>query len=109
MVEGFLALYVSKSVKDGIIYRLYNPNSGEHLYTADTNERNTLVSSGWQYEHIGWYAPASSSESVYRLYNAYAGTHHYTIDLNEKNKLVKAGWKDEGVGWYFAPAKGQVL
>ena len=31
----------------GGMHRLYNPNSGEHFYTEDTNEKNWLVSLGW--------------------------------------------------------------
>lgn len=37
------------------VYRLYNPNNGEHLYTTDANEKETLYRShGWGYEGIGW-------------------------------------------------------
>ena len=39
------------------MYRLYNPNSGEHFYTASEYERDHLVSVGWTYERIGWVAP----------------------------------------------------
>ena len=82
------------------MYRLYNRSSGEHFYTADLNEKDTLVSLGWKYEGIGWYAPQSSETPVYRLYNKNAGDHHYTTDKNEKDTLVKLGWNDEGVSWY---------
>lgn len=54
------------------MYRLYNPNSSEHFYTADLHEKNALISYGWQYEGIGWFAP-QSGEPVYRLYNPNAG------------------------------------
>ena len=30
--------------------RLYNPNSGEHFYTASVDEKNNLISVGWNYE-----------------------------------------------------------
>lgn len=89
----------------GEMYRLYNPNSGEHFYTGDTNEKDQLTSMGWKYEGIGWYAPSSSATPVYRLYNKNSSDHHYTIDINEKNTLVRAGWKDEGIGWYSDDAK----
>jgi len=81
------------------MFRLYNPNSGEHFYTKDSNEKNSLVAYGWKYEGVGWTAP-SSGDAVYRLYNANAGDHHYTMDENEKNALVNLGWKYEGIGWY---------
>lgn len=74
------------------MHRLYNPNSGEHFYTANTNEKNHLVKVGWKSEGIGWTAP-NSGNAVYRLYNKNAGDHHYTMNANEKNHLVKVGWK----------------
>lgn len=82
------------------MYRLYNPNSGEHFYTADAGERSFLISIGWNDEGIGWYAPASSSTPVYRLYNQNGGEHHYTTNLAERNNLISLGWSDEGIGWY---------
>lgn len=89
----------------GDMYRLYNPNSGEHFYTKDTNEKNWLVSLGWISEGIGWIAPNSSDYPVYRLYNANGGEHHYTMDKSEKNHLVSLGWNYEGIGWYSADPK----
>ena len=87
------------------MYRLYNKNTGEHFYTADTNERKTLLYCGWKDEGIGWFAPTHSNTPVYRLYNPNAGDHHYTMYLNERNHLIKVGWKDEGIGWYSDDAK----
>ena len=81
------------------MYRLYNPNSGEHFYTASEAEKNNVVAAGWSYEGVGWIAPTSGSP-VYRLYNANGGEHHYTLDEDEKNYLVSVGWSYEGVGWY---------
>ncbi len=82
------------------MHRLYNPNSGEHFYTANDVEKNHLVSLGWKYEGTGWTAPACSGTPVYRVYNPNAGDHHYTTNVNEKNNLVSLGWNDEGIGWY---------
>ena len=80
--------------------RLYNPNSGEHLYSSSINERNTLTQLGWVYEGISWYNPASSSTPVYRLYNPNNGDHHYTISVNERDTLDMIGWNYEGICWY---------
>lgn len=89
-------------VKADLMNRLYNPNSGEHFYTKDINEKDVLVSLGWQDEGIGWVAPgeADGGNPVYRLYNPNAGDHHYTEDSRERDALVSAGWKSEGIGWY---------
>ena len=91
--------------KDGNpMFRLYNPNSGEHFYTASKDEGNHLVDVGWRYEGIAWYA-AKKGDAVYRLYNKNAGDHHYTLSASERDMLIKAGWKYEGVGWYSDKAK----
>ena len=83
-----------------IMYRLYNPNSGEHFYTSSVGEKNVLTSAGWNYEGEAWVAPKSSNTPVYRLYNSNSGEHHYTTSEGEKNNLVSIGWNDEGIGWY---------
>ena len=91
------------------MYRLYNPNSGEHFYTANVAERDGLINEGWHFEGLGWTAPASSDAPVYRLYNPNAGDHHYTLDVVERDMLKNAGWNDEGVGWYSNDAHGKAL
>ena len=87
------------------MYRLYNPNSGEHFYTARLAEKEYLVRQGWSYEGIAWIAPRESNRPVYRLYNPNAGDHHYTMNLEERDALIALGWKDEGIGWYSSPGK----
>ena len=91
------------------MYRLYNPNSGEHFYTANAAEKDNLVSLGWKYEGVGWKAPATSNTPVYRVYNPNAGDHHYTTNKAEKDFLVSVGWNDEGIGWYSDDAKSVAL
>lgn len=86
----------------GEMYRVYNPNNGEHFYTSNKAEKDHLVNLGWKYEGIGWKAPTVSNYPVYRLYNANGGEHHYTMNAAEKNNLVKLGWKYEGIGWFSA-------
>ncbi|MGM0238067.1 hypothetical protein [Enterococcus sp. AZ103] len=82
------------------MFRVYNPNSGEHFYTANNNEKIGLISAGWKDEGVGWNAPKKSKNAVFRVYNPNSGDHHYTTSRDESNNLVKNGWKDEGVGWY---------
>ncbi len=89
------------------MYRLYNPNSGEHFYTADADERDAVVKAGWVYEGVGWIAPVHSGTPVYRLYS---GTdHHYTMSEEERDEVIAAGWKDEGIGWYSDDDEGVPL
>ena len=87
------------------MFRLYNPNSGEHFYTKDKSEKAGLVKEGWNDEGTGWIAPVTSDTPVYRLYNANAGDHHYTLQEAEKNNLISAGWNYEGIGWYSDDAE----
>lgn len=83
------------------MYRLYNPNSGEHFYTASSFERDVLDNIGWTYEGMGWLAPYGGAP-VYRLYNPNAGDHHYTMSVYERDSLIDAGWDYEGIGWSSA-------
>ncbi|MGM0212992.1 GH25 family lysozyme [Enterococcus sp. AZ109] len=82
------------------MYRLYNPDNGEHFYTASAKERDDLVRINWgKYEGIGWYAP-NSGANVYRLYNPGLRDHHYTMSWDEVTWLTKNyGWNYEGVSW----------
>lgn len=91
------------------MYRLYNPNSGEHFYTADWNEAMNLYGLGWNYEGVGWTAPRYSQTPVYRLYNPNAGEHHYTTSLTERDYLISIGWNYEGIGWYSDDARSVPL
>ncbi|MGX7205529.1 hypothetical protein [Enterococcus pingfangensis] len=82
--------------------QIYNLNSGEHFYTLNTYERDSLKKLGWRYEGISWYTD-SSGVPIYRLYNKNdkgPGAHHYTNNIGERNHLKTLGWIDEGIAWY---------
>ena len=90
------------------MFRLYNPYTGEHLYTSSTVERDSLKSVGWSFEGEAWTAPSSSKTPVYRLYNPYAegGDHFYTTSEEEYETRAAQGWSKEGVAWYSDDAQG---
>ncbi len=88
------------------MYRLYNPNSGEHFYTRSELERNHLASIGWQDEGVAWFAPEMSNIPVFRLYNPNAGDHHYTSSNAEMKNLISVGWTYEDIGWFSDEANG---
>ena len=96
-------------IKTVDMYRVYNPNSGEHFYTASAAERDNLVALGWNYEGVGWKAPVKSNTPVYRLYNPNAGDHQYTVSAGERDALIALGWRDEGIGWYSDDTQGVAL
>ncbi len=80
------------------IYRLYNPKTKEHLWTAAKKEYNVLPDYGWRQEGIAWCAPGQG-KSVYRLYNPKTKDHHYTSNTNEVSVLTtKYGWRKDNNG-----------
>ncbi|MBV7390103.1 hypothetical protein KUA55_05375 [Enterococcus sp. ALS3] len=96
----------TKSDKNIPLYRAYNPNSGEHLYTKDKTELNDLISNGWMDEDIAWITP-SEGVIVYRSYNPNSGEHFYTKDLDEFERIIEQGWENEGIGFYSNIDKDQ--
>lgn len=81
------------------LYRVYNPNSGEHFYTLHAGEQQHLIKLGWHDEGtIGMMA--SKGTPVYRLYNPNVGDHHYTKRVAERDQLVRLGWVAEGIAFY---------
>lgn len=91
---------------NGPVYRLYNPNSGEHVYTMGLTEKNNLVHLGWGYEGVladSYYNYPGVSYTkipVYRLYNAQSGQHLYTKNTYEVSSLITKGWANEGIVFY---------
>lgn len=90
------------------MYRLYNPNSGEHLFTINAAEKTQLVALGWRYEGVIGKVHTKTGDAVYRLYNPNSGDHHYTMDVNEVARCKRAGWVDEGIKFYSAGKTGMV-
>lgn len=105
--RGFGLSYESKDTV--VVHRLYNPNSGEHLYTKNPDDVALCVSWGWIHEEDSDFVAYGSNKEgrvpVYRLYNPTAGLHHYTADRNEFTHLVSAGaFNSEGVAFYAMPS-----
>lgn len=88
------------------VYRLYNPNSGEHFYTKTTTEREMLAKLGWHDEGTSW-KDHPNGIPVYRVYNPNAGDHHYTTNKAEVQLLVDHGWREEGVSFNSATKPAQ--
>lgn len=83
-----------------IVYRLYNPNNGDHLFTQSDKEYKELEAVGWEGEGVAWFTPKKTNIPVYRLYNPNTGEHFYTDSEKEYNKVGKAGWDQEGIAFY---------
>ena len=94
-----VALASTTDVEASTLYRAYNPNTGEHLYTQNGNEIPFVVRAGWRNEGTAWEAP-SQGAPVYRMFNPNnGGDHHYTLNMNEVNMLKGKGWRYEGESW----------
>ena len=96
------------ALKSTALYRLYNPNNSEHLYTKNLNEVISLTKTGWNYEGVNSQQPATGN-AVYRLYNPNSGEHFYTTSVTERDSLVKAGWKYEQIAFYSDTAKHMAI
>lgn len=79
------------------IYRLYNPNSGEHLLTAIIEEANALLGFGWKSEGVAFIAPKESDTVAFRMY---ATMHTFVAEVSELHALVESGWHFEGVAFH---------
>lgn len=82
-------------ISSDIVFRLYNPYSDDHLFTASAGERNELIANGWKDEGNAWTMP--QVPLIHRLYNPYTSDHMLTIDQAEAQSLINDGWRYEGV------------
>lgn len=100
-----------KAVNPVPVYRAYNVNDGDHLFTTNQSEYNNVVAVGWSAENVAWNAASSTADNgfiVYRLYNPNSGEHFYTSSKAEYMNLGSAGWKQEGLGFNSPKAEGNV-
>lgn len=81
------------------IYRLYNPYTGEHLFTPKHEDSVYLVNKGWIYEGVAWNAPITGAP-VFRFFNPNSDDHIFTPKESDREILKSMGWIDEGVAWY---------
>ena len=79
------------------VYRMYNPNKGQHMFTSNYDEAQSLSDNGWNDEGIAW--KYGDGGRVYRLYNPNNGDHILTTGLLEVVENVMAGCKLEGVAF----------
>ena len=83
------------------VFRVYNKTTGEHLYTSNMVEVNSLITiqgTPWEFEKATW-CGTTTGTPVYRLYNTGTGDHHYTISQKERDDLTSLGWKYENIAW----------
>ena len=89
-------------------YRLFNPYSGEHLFTRSKDEYDQLGPLGWIQENVAFKGLSGPGEvngvtakPWLRLFNPNSGLHHWTLDHGEYDALATLGWKQEGPTGYI--------
>ena len=104
-----IAMFLNNEANTAPVFRLRNPNTGRHYYTANLAERNVLQGFGWIYERNENFIstiPQTGLTPVYKLYNASTGTHLY-VDSQAQRDAVLArfpgSWADHGLLGYAIP------
>ena len=92
------------------IYRLYNPTTGTHAWTASATERSSMISNGFGSEGVAFNQvskalptpttpPPPGQMNVYRFGSMPGNTHFWTTDIYERDDMVRVGYRYEGVAW----------
>jgi serine protease len=82
------------------LYRLFNPQSFDHLYTISAEERDSAQEFGYRYEGVEgniFARPKSETTPLYRLYHPKMGDHFYTISPHERDRATEGGYNFEFV------------
>ena len=89
-----------------LVYRAYNPNTGDHYFTTNKAGYDALVKLGWHAEGTPYAAIANDNgrvhvfgTAIYSAYNPNTGEHLLTVK-SEAEDLANYGWKNEGVAFY---------
>lgn len=83
------------------VYRIYNTNTKEHLYTTNIDEIDGFLKAdtSWEMEGIAFQEPTKSETPVYRLVNTKTNEHYFTADNELANKMIteeaKSGWQND--------------
>lgn len=95
------------------VYRLFNTDTGVHLYTASQIERDAVTDNlpNYEYEGIAYHGYESQQEDtvpLYRFYNSSLDAHFYTPSTAEKDEfLADSNYQPEGgesgIAFYVEP------
>ena len=93
------------------VYRLFNQDSGVHLYTVSETERDVVADlPNYTFEgeaFYGYEVAVNGSIPIHRFYNQTTGAHFYTPIEAEKD-AVEAGLPEfayEGIAYYALPSE----
>ena len=85
------------------IYRLFNPTTGKHFFTANKQEADTAAGAGYSMEGVAGEAYTTArpgTTAIERYYNPAMGAHLYTSSPQEQETLPGLGYTREGTAFY---------
>lgn len=81
------------------VYRLYNKETDNYLYTIEISEAQYLSKIGWLFEGE-CFTTASYGLPIYRLHNLKSNKYIFTPNLGERDNLILNEWVNDGVAFY---------
>lgn len=103
-------VYTSPASGDTWLYRFYVANEGRHFYTANTSERDQILSdprlSSFQYEGVVHQVASTNTSNstllpVIRYLNVQTGSHLFSTSPLEQSELSRSAfWTNEGIAWF---------
>jgi hypothetical protein len=90
-----------------VIYRLYNRNTNNHLYTSSARERDKAIKeANFKLEGEAFKSCDTTGKDLYRLYNPVTGRHLFTTSVSERDKANKqTNFSYEGVAFRVCGSK----
>ena len=93
------------------VFRLFQPSTGKHLFSSNSNEIDLLtgsVDAGFVNEGLAYVVSQAAQQDLYRFYQPSTGLHFYSANAAERDGLLAAadsGYLYEGVAYrVFSPA-----
>lgn len=111
LLDAYTAL-VPPSFAAGTVFRFYNLNTGIHLFTGNSVERDIVLGGmpSYQYERAAFKVKPTTEAGVlpvYRFRNINNGAYFYTLNQTEKNAVEGISYFVlEGVAWYARSTSG---
>ncbi len=100
---------VANPGNDTPLYRFYNVRTGSHFYTANADEKDSVIAlypSTYRFEGVAYSVSASPAGSpVYRFFNRRTGVHFFTANADERDSVIAnygSTYHFEGVAFYLA-------
>lgn len=87
------------------VYRLYNPQSRQHLFSANSTEIDALTGSqgmGFVNEGVAYATSGSAPQGLHRFFQTATGRHFYSANDQERDLIVAnpaSGYVYEGVAY----------